>query len=371
MHARHQGRLRRLGRELGYPFVAALDFRRFTYVWCRNTPPQSERGQALAFVRLDRACLAAKGKALGTGYVDVPGRRPDADASAVAPARRAAALPFARACCLLRCLWRCVASPGSVDRLRRGGSGRPLARVGEDRDRDAGDQDDRRRRRSGPPATSSGRRCPAPASWSCAGWAVDAGRRRRAEGRRLLRARRRGERQRERRHHDRAPRAPRIAAECNRGRAVAEASRSPRGTLAMRMPPKPRQIQIEQRSRARRDAAARDALRRGARARAEVQGRRAGDPRRPRRRALRRRRRRARTSARDRRRPPAGAHAAAPHGRRVARARRAPRPTTSRRPSSASARRRRPTASCCCCGSWAWSPRRRARPGTDASAASC
>jgi len=28
---------------------------------------------ALAFVRLDRACLAAKGRALGTGYVDVPG----------------------------------------------------------------------------------------------------------------------------------------------------------------------------------------------------------------------------------------------------------------------------------------------------------
>jgi hypothetical protein len=58
---------------LGYPFVAALDFDRFTYVWCRNTPPQSERGKSLAFVRLDRACLAAKGRALGTGYVDVPG----------------------------------------------------------------------------------------------------------------------------------------------------------------------------------------------------------------------------------------------------------------------------------------------------------
>ena len=58
---------------IGYPFVAALDFRRFTYVWCRNTPPQSERGESLAFVRLDRACLAAKGRALGTGYVDVPG----------------------------------------------------------------------------------------------------------------------------------------------------------------------------------------------------------------------------------------------------------------------------------------------------------
>ena len=56
---------------LGFPFVAALDFKKFTYVWCRNTPGQGERGVALAFVRLDRACLAAKGRALGTGYVDV------------------------------------------------------------------------------------------------------------------------------------------------------------------------------------------------------------------------------------------------------------------------------------------------------------
>jgi hypothetical protein len=59
---------------LGYAFVAALDFKRFTYVWCRNTPAQGERGQSIStFVRLDRACLAAKGRALGTGYVDVPG----------------------------------------------------------------------------------------------------------------------------------------------------------------------------------------------------------------------------------------------------------------------------------------------------------
>ena len=61
------------GGDFGYPFVAALDFRRFTFVWCRNTPAQSERGKALAFVRLDRACLAARGRALGTGYLDVPG----------------------------------------------------------------------------------------------------------------------------------------------------------------------------------------------------------------------------------------------------------------------------------------------------------
>jgi hypothetical protein len=58
---------------LGYAFVTALDFDRFTYVWCRNTPPQSERGEALAVVRLDRACLAATGRPVGNGYADVPG----------------------------------------------------------------------------------------------------------------------------------------------------------------------------------------------------------------------------------------------------------------------------------------------------------
>jgi len=57
---------------LGHPFVATLNFDRFTYVWCRNTPAQSERGVPLVFVRLARACLAARGRALGTGYLDVP-----------------------------------------------------------------------------------------------------------------------------------------------------------------------------------------------------------------------------------------------------------------------------------------------------------
>ena len=55
---------------LGIAFVAALDFRTYHYVICRNTPAQSERGKALAFVRLDRACLMTKTAALGTGYVD-------------------------------------------------------------------------------------------------------------------------------------------------------------------------------------------------------------------------------------------------------------------------------------------------------------
>ena len=60
--------------KLGYAYVTALDFRRFTWTFCRNTPPQGERGQALAQVRLDRACLAARGRALGTGYVDTDER---------------------------------------------------------------------------------------------------------------------------------------------------------------------------------------------------------------------------------------------------------------------------------------------------------
>jgi hypothetical protein len=56
--------------KLGYPYVAALDFRRFDYVICRNTPGQSEAGKALAYVRLDRACLMTNTAAVGTGYID-------------------------------------------------------------------------------------------------------------------------------------------------------------------------------------------------------------------------------------------------------------------------------------------------------------
>jgi hypothetical protein len=56
--------------KLGYAFVAALDFRRFTYVICRNSPAQGEAGKPLAFVRLDRACLATTTAKIGSGYVD-------------------------------------------------------------------------------------------------------------------------------------------------------------------------------------------------------------------------------------------------------------------------------------------------------------
>lgn len=61
--------------ELGYSFVAALNFKTYTFTWCRNNPAQGEAGKSLVFVRLDRACLAATGKALGTGYVAAPGEQ--------------------------------------------------------------------------------------------------------------------------------------------------------------------------------------------------------------------------------------------------------------------------------------------------------
>ena len=56
----------------GYPFVAALDFRSFTFTWCKNNPAQSERGIALAHVRLSRACLAARGRPFANGYLVSP-----------------------------------------------------------------------------------------------------------------------------------------------------------------------------------------------------------------------------------------------------------------------------------------------------------
>jgi hypothetical protein len=56
----------------GIPFVAAVDFRRYTYVWCKDNPAGNVAETGLAFVRLARACIAARGKAFGTGYVESP-----------------------------------------------------------------------------------------------------------------------------------------------------------------------------------------------------------------------------------------------------------------------------------------------------------
>jgi hypothetical protein len=56
----------------GIPFVAAVDFRRFTYVWCKDNPGANASETGLAFVRLARECLASHGKAFGTGYIESP-----------------------------------------------------------------------------------------------------------------------------------------------------------------------------------------------------------------------------------------------------------------------------------------------------------
>ena len=56
----------------GIPFVAAVDFRRFTYTWCKDNPAGNAAETGLAFVRLARECLASRGKAFGTGYLESP-----------------------------------------------------------------------------------------------------------------------------------------------------------------------------------------------------------------------------------------------------------------------------------------------------------
>lgn len=76
--------------ELGNAFVAALNFKTYTYTWCRNNPAQGEAGVALVFVRLDRACLAAHGRALGSGYAEAPGEQNLTESQLAAQLRRGA-----------------------------------------------------------------------------------------------------------------------------------------------------------------------------------------------------------------------------------------------------------------------------------------
>jgi hypothetical protein len=56
----------------GIPYVAALDFATGRYVLCKDTPPQSEAGTALAQLRLARVCFNAHGRPLQQGYVIDP-----------------------------------------------------------------------------------------------------------------------------------------------------------------------------------------------------------------------------------------------------------------------------------------------------------
>jgi hypothetical protein len=57
--------------DFGVPFVASANFRDYTYVWCKDNPVSNPGsvGERLAFVRLSRRCLAAKGRAFGSGYL--------------------------------------------------------------------------------------------------------------------------------------------------------------------------------------------------------------------------------------------------------------------------------------------------------------
>jgi len=62
------------GKVVGYfgiPFVASANFRTYTYVWCMDNPVSNPGSVAdqLAFVRPSRRCLAAKGRAFGSGYL--------------------------------------------------------------------------------------------------------------------------------------------------------------------------------------------------------------------------------------------------------------------------------------------------------------
>ena len=54
----------------GHPFVATADFKRFTYVWCKDNKVPGERGKALAKVPIPAVCVGAEGRPrVGDGYL--------------------------------------------------------------------------------------------------------------------------------------------------------------------------------------------------------------------------------------------------------------------------------------------------------------
>jgi len=54
----------------GHPFVATADFKRFTYVWCKDNKVPGEGGKALAKVAIPAACIGAEGQPrVGDGYL--------------------------------------------------------------------------------------------------------------------------------------------------------------------------------------------------------------------------------------------------------------------------------------------------------------
>jgi hypothetical protein len=54
----------------GHPFVGTADFKRFTYVWCKDNKVPGERGKPLAKVPIPAVCIGAEGRPrIGDGYV--------------------------------------------------------------------------------------------------------------------------------------------------------------------------------------------------------------------------------------------------------------------------------------------------------------
>jgi hypothetical protein len=55
---------------LGHPFVGTADFKRFTYVWCKDNKVPGERGKPLAKVPVPAVCIGAEGRPrVGDGYL--------------------------------------------------------------------------------------------------------------------------------------------------------------------------------------------------------------------------------------------------------------------------------------------------------------
>ena len=54
----------------GHPFVATADFKRFTYVWCKDNKVPGENGKPLAKVPIPAVCIGAEGRPrVGDGYL--------------------------------------------------------------------------------------------------------------------------------------------------------------------------------------------------------------------------------------------------------------------------------------------------------------
>jgi hypothetical protein len=56
--------------QFGHPFIATANFKRFTYVWCKDNKVPSEGGRPLAKVPIPAVCLGLEGRPrVGDGYL--------------------------------------------------------------------------------------------------------------------------------------------------------------------------------------------------------------------------------------------------------------------------------------------------------------